>query len=99
MASGFRCGHLIRGGVLGEALRLWCFYGATPHAWARVRAKLAERYPEAPANSLDALIRYAQAGRLAGRETQRRAPDGACPPGMIPDARRVLRESRKADER
>jgi hypothetical protein len=88
-----RAGALIRGGAVAEALKSWCRHGCNAAAWQKVRQHLRDLYPEAKSNSIEAVIRIAQAGRLAGRELQRRAPDGCCPPGMIPDARRLIRDA------
>lgn len=97
MSSRFVAGKLIRARAVSLAVRLFNDYGRKPSDWRRVRVALADTFPEARANSIAAVIRFAQGVVAVGRECRRRGPDWCPPAGRVPDARRLIRDAYRGD--
>lgn len=85
-----RAGHLIKAGAIGTCLRAHFLLGRHGSAWAKVRQQLCELFPEAQANSIDAVIRLAMAAAAKAREMKRKGPTWI--PTHVPDARRVIKD-------
>ena len=94
--SGFRAGDLIHGGAVSTAVRAWYDKGRKPHGWAHARRVLRELFPEARANSIEAVVRIAREAVAVARLKERHGPEWAPPVRVIPDARRLLRDAERA---
>lgn len=90
---GFRAGHLIRAGAIGTCIRTWHEGGSAPQCWRKVRRVLRELFPEARTNSLEAVIRVAQATAAVARAQRAGGPDFVPDRRTIPDARRLIRDA------
>lgn len=90
-----RAGTLIRGGAIMTCLRCWHQSGRSRHSWHKVRKVMRELFPTVRTNSLEAVIRAAQGVAYVGRQQEIHEPEWAPPHKIIPDVRRLIRESRQ----
>lgn len=86
-----RAGSLIRGGAITTCLRCWRQDGRRRASWHKVRRVIRELFPTAKYNSIDAVIRGAQAVAAVAREQAKRDPNWIPPDRIIPDFRRLIR--------
>jgi hypothetical protein len=96
MSAEFHAGSLIDGMAIGSCLKWYWDFGHNAHAWVKVRKMCEETWPEAKANSIDALIRIAQEATAVGRLMRRKGPDYAPKLSQIPDCRRLIQSARRA---